>query len=124
VCDQPRAVLFEKADAYVDSTALQPLDAAARDIRVRVDAGDDDPDQARGDDGVDARRGAAVVVARLEGALGYPVDEAARIAVATIIEQVAQDVAPFRVRFVLFGPATLDAYLAAARALTAPPKRA
>lgn len=50
------------------------------------------------------------------GALGYPLDEAARITVATVIEEVTQEVTPFRVRFVLFGPSLFDTYVSAATA--------
>jgi O-acetyl-ADP-ribose deacetylase (regulator of RNase III) len=50
------------------------------------------------------------------GVLGYPLDEAAPITVATVIEEVAQEVTPFRVRFVLFGPSMFDAYVSAATA--------
>jgi len=47
------------------------------------------------------------------GALGYPLQEAAPIAVAAVIDQLSELEAAFRVRFVLFGPATFEAYVAA-----------
>jgi O-acetyl-ADP-ribose deacetylase len=48
------------------------------------------------------------------GVLGYPLDEAAQITVATVIQEVARETAPFCVRFVLYGPSMLDAYVSAA----------
>ena len=54
--------------------------------------------------------------------LGYPLNEAAPIALSAVVEEVTQYIAPFEVRFVLFGPSTLDAYVAAAEAYFAGPR--
>jgi O-acetyl-ADP-ribose deacetylase (regulator of RNase III) len=51
------------------------------------------------------------------GVLGYPLDEAAPVTIASVIEQMAEENAPFTVRFVLFGPSMLEAYVSAATAL-------
>jgi O-acetyl-ADP-ribose deacetylase (regulator of RNase III) len=50
------------------------------------------------------------------GVLGYPGGEAAPIIVATIIDELAEEAVPFRVRIVLFGPAILETYANAASA--------
>jgi O-acetyl-ADP-ribose deacetylase len=54
------------------------------------------------------------------GALGFPVDKAAPVALEAIVSQLKQGGTPLRVRFVLFGPATYDAYVSAARRLLGP----
>jgi hypothetical protein len=53
------------------------------------------------------------------GVLGYPGGEAAPIIVSTVIDELAQEVVPFRVRIVLFGPAILETYANAAEAYLA-----
>jgi O-acetyl-ADP-ribose deacetylase (regulator of RNase III) len=50
------------------------------------------------------------------GVLGYPAGEAAPIIVSTVIDELAQEAVPFRVRMVLFGPAMLETYANAAAA--------
>ena len=52
------------------------------------------------------------------GAYGYPVHEAAEIAVRTVVETLAAHVKVELVRFVLFDVATLDAYIQAAEKLS------
>jgi O-acetyl-ADP-ribose deacetylase (regulator of RNase III) len=47
------------------------------------------------------------------GAYGYPMDQAARVALATAIEWLKQHAKPALVRFVLFGPAAYEAFAAA-----------
>ena len=47
------------------------------------------------------------------GAYGYPMDQAARVALATAIEWLKQQAKPALVRFVLFGPAAYEAFAAA-----------
>jgi O-acetyl-ADP-ribose deacetylase (regulator of RNase III) len=51
------------------------------------------------------------------GVYRYPVPEAAEVAVSTVIEQLREHEAPARVRFVLYGPATMDVYARAAKAV-------
>ena len=50
------------------------------------------------------------------GMLGYPGSEAATVIVSTVIDELAQEAVPFRVRVVLFGPAMLETYANAAAA--------
>jgi O-acetyl-ADP-ribose deacetylase (regulator of RNase III) len=47
------------------------------------------------------------------GAYGYPMDQAARVALATAIQWLKQHGKPALVRFVLFGPAAYEAFAAA-----------
>lgn len=47
------------------------------------------------------------------GAFGYPVHEAAPVAVQTLIKNLALEKSLALVRLVLFGPSLFDAYLAA-----------
>lgn len=47
------------------------------------------------------------------GAYGYPMDEAARVAIATAIPWLKERAAPGLIRFVLFGPAAYEAFVAA-----------
>ncbi len=54
------------------------------------------------------------------GAYGYPVPEAAPIAIRTVIEALATTTHVQRVRFVLFDPGTLRAFMAAAEKLRDP----
>jgi O-acetyl-ADP-ribose deacetylase (regulator of RNase III) len=54
------------------------------------------------------------------GAYGYPVMEAAEIAVAAVVEALASANRLTRVRFVLFDAATLQAYVAAAEKMRDP----
>lgn len=49
------------------------------------------------------------------GAYGFPIHEAARLATAEVVEQLAAHGEPGLVRFVLYGPAMLEAYAEAAR---------
>jgi len=51
------------------------------------------------------------------GAYGYPVADAARIAVSAVVEALSDTVHLRQVRFVLFDQATLNAYTSAARIL-------
>ncbi|GIX46375.1 MAG: hypothetical protein KatS3mg131_0586 [Candidatus Tectimicrobiota bacterium] len=51
------------------------------------------------------------------GAYGYPVEQAARIALRTVSDFLAQHHKPELVRFVLFDQRTFDAYAAALEAL-------
>jgi O-acetyl-ADP-ribose deacetylase (regulator of RNase III) len=55
------------------------------------------------------------------GAYGYPVDEAAEIAVRTVVETLAAPVKVELVRFVLFDVSTLEAYMQAAEKLSRQP---
>jgi O-acetyl-ADP-ribose deacetylase (regulator of RNase III) len=48
------------------------------------------------------------------GVLGFPGGEAAPVIVSTIIDELADEAAPLRVRIVLFGPAILETYAKAA----------
>ena len=47
------------------------------------------------------------------GAYGYPMDQAARVAISTAIEWVKGHAKPALIRFVLFGPAAYEAFAAA-----------
>jgi O-acetyl-ADP-ribose deacetylase (regulator of RNase III) len=53
------------------------------------------------------------------GVYGYPVDQAARVALRTAIDFLQQRGKPERVRFVLFGPGAYGAFAAALEELTA-----
>ncbi len=57
------------------------------------------------------------------GVLGYPINQAAPVAMKAVIEEVVREPTPIRVRFILFGPAVLDAYVAAANTTLLPPKQ-
>jgi O-acetyl-ADP-ribose deacetylase len=47
------------------------------------------------------------------GAYGYPMDQAARVAISTAIEWVHEHGKPALIRFVLFGPVAYEAFAAA-----------
>jgi len=49
------------------------------------------------------------------GAYGYPVGEAADVSIETVARELAQRGTPELVRFVLYGPVTLEQYLGAVR---------
>lgn len=55
------------------------------------------------------------------GAFGYPVHQAAEIAVRTVVEQLPQASHPTHVRFVLFDVATCNAYVRAAEKISREP---
>jgi len=57
---------LETADVHLDALRPQRLRAATPDSRVGVAGGGNHPPDAGGEDGVDARRGLADVIARLE----------------------------------------------------------
>ena len=52
------------------------------------------------------------------GAYGYPMDQAARVAISTAVEWLKEHAAPGLVRFVLFGPAAHEAFAVALEELS------